>query len=333
MPTANEAAGNQSGMQAALDSGIEQISEQTRVQFQLYQRIALAPDSSVFWVATGQTMTASGSLHYATDRQQNIDETAAFNHVLLTSEQAITELNAIAPGTMWVGSWPLSPQQSLQIAFAQRGNFYGPAQVWHYSGVAVLPVMSAQLIANQSDLPTGPIVSNSLPIWLLQGVFGEFQAPVYPSFLVPDNIVPPYVVAHVEPSGTMTFGNMPQYVYPGTLVPPPPTYISPFYSVAASMLCRDEVDLTLYGFTNEMAWQFLSNLISYSMVGPGETPTFGFANSPAIQDEKRTQPEIASLAQKKLIHISANYYQGAAQAAAYRLILEALTPTITVVPI
>ena len=131
----------------------------------------------------------------------------------------------------------------------------------------------------------------------------------------------------------MTFGNMPQYVYPGTLVPPPPTYISPFYSVAASMLCRDEVDLTLYGFTNTMAFQFLSNLISYSMVGPGETPTFGFANSPAIQDEKRVQVEIAALAQKKMIHISANYYQGSAQAAAYRLILKALEPTITLVPV
>jgi len=320
-------------MQAALDAGIEQISQQTRVQFTLYSKLVLSADGSVFWVATGQTMIASGSLHYATDRQQNIDETVAVNHVLLTSEQEITQLNAIAPGTMWVGSWPLSPQQSLLIAFSQRGNFYGPAQVWHYSGVAVLPAMQSQLIANESDLPTGPIVSNSLPIWLLQGVFGEFEVPVYPSFALPDNIVPPYVVAHIEPTSSQTFGNMPLYVWPGTLVPPPPLYPAPFYSVAASMLCRDEVDLILYGFNNEMKWQFLSNLISYSMVGPGETPTFGWANSPAIQDDKRVQVEIAALAMKSTIHVSANYYQSASNAAAYRLILQALTPTITVVAI
>jgi hypothetical protein len=330
VPTANEVAGNQSGQQAALDAGIEQISAQGRVEFQLYTKLVLSEDGSVFWVAATQTMIASGSLHYATDRQQNIDETVAVNHVLLTSEQAITELNEIAPGTMWVGSWPLAPNHSLQIAFSQRGNFFDQAQVWHYSGVAVLPAMQSQLIAQAEDIPAGPIVSNSLPIWLLQGVFGEFQAPVYPSFAVPDNIVPPYVVAHIEPSRTETFGNMPFYVWPGTPAPTPPTYIAPFYDVAATMLCRDEVDLILYGFTNAMAWQFLSNLISYSMIGPGETPTFGFANAPAIQDEKRPQVEIAALAQKKSIHISANYYQGAANAAAYRLILQALIPTLTI---
>jgi len=332
MPTASEVAGNQSELKAALDAGIEQISEQTRVEFTLYTKMVLSEDGSVFWVASPrQTMVASGSLHYATDRQQNIDETVAINHVLLTSEEAITELNAIAPDTMWVGAWPLQPNHNLLIAFSKRGNFYDPAQVWHYSGVAVLPAMQSQLIARPEDIPAGPIVSNSLPIWLLQGVFGEFQVPVYASFALPDNIVPPYVVAHVEPAGTLTFGNMPFYVWPGTPAPTPPVYGSPFYDVAATMLCRDEVDLILYGFTNSMAWQFLSNLITYSMVGPGEAPTFGFANSPAIQDEKRIQAEIAALAQKKSIHVSANYYQGAANAAAYRLILKALDPTITVV--
>jgi hypothetical protein len=333
VPTADEVAGNQSELRAALDSGLEEISQQERVEFTLYTKLVLSEDGSVFWVASQQTMVASGSLHYATDRQQNIDETVAVNHVLLTSELAITELNAIAPNTMWVGLWPLAPNHDLQIAFSQRGNFFDAAQIWHYSGVAVLPAMQSQLIAQAEDIPAGLIVSNSLPIWLLQGVFGEFQVPVYPSFAVPDNIVPPYVVAHIDPTRTETFGNMPFYVWPGKQVPPPPTFIAPFYAVAATMLCRDEVDLILYGFTNSMAWQFLSNLISYSLVGPGETPTFGFANAPAIQDEKRVQVEIAALAQKKSIHISANYYQGAADAAAYRLILQALTPTITLVPV
>ena len=333
MASAAEAAGNQSPTQATLDAGIEQISQQTRVQFTLYSKLVLSSDGSVFWVATGQTMIASGSLHYATDRQQNIDETVAQNHVRLSSEQAITELNTIAPNTMWVGSWPLSPSQSLQIAFSQRGNFFGPAQVWHYSGIAVLPAMQSQIISSQADIPTGPIVSNSLPIWLAQGTFGQYSVPVYPSFLVPDNVVPPYIVAHVDPAGTRSFGNFPVYQWPGQQVPPPPTYIAPFYSVAASSLMRDEVDLLLYGFTNQMAWQFVAALIEVSMVGPGETPTFGFANSPDIQDDKRVQTEIAALAQKKTVHISANYYQGSANAYAYRLILQALVPTVTVVPI
>jgi len=150
--------------------------------------------------------------------------------------------------------------------------------------------------------------------------------------LVPDNIVPPYIVAHVDPEATITFaasGVM------GTAVPAPtpPVYPAPFYDIAESQLCRDEVVLTLYGFSNSMAWQYKTALEQYSLTDPGAPTTFGLANSLVIRDAKRTQAEISTLAMKKTIHVSANYYQGAADAIAYRLILQCLPPSLTIGPL
>jgi hypothetical protein len=209
-----------------------------------------------------------------------------------------------------VGTWPVADGTiNLQVAFSKRGNFYAAAKVWHYSGFTVYPALSAQLIANIDDLPVGPIVSNSLPIWLAQNSI----APVYPSFLVPDNVVPPYVTAHVEPGRTEAVGQFPIYRWPGK-----PSPLTALQEMNCHQLMRDYVHLTLYGFTNQMAIQFLVLLIELSF-----TEVFGFANSPAIQDEKRIQPEIAAIAQKKTIEIAANYYQSAVDVIARRLILEA----------
>ena len=326
MPSGNEAFGQQSGLQATLDSGIEQLSAKQRVTFGQYQKIALASDGTVFWVNTGATMTAVGSLHYATDRLQDADQTLAANQVLLTSEIEITEFNAVSPTTMWIGQWPVGPEEAqtfLQVAFAQRGNYFAEANIWHYSGFAVYPAMSSQIIESAADIPAGPIVSNSLPIWLAQNSF----APVYPSFLVPDNIVPPYVVAHIDPGQTQALGSFP-LIGPWPGIVQPNTGASPMHGLSSSQLMRDEVTLTLYGFDNQTALQYLGSLIAGSIDG---TAPFGFADSPKIVDEKRVQVEIAALAQKKTITISANYLQGGANIVARRLLLSALPPTPQIV--
>src|ERR1700761_2634074 len=215
MPTGTEGLGAQSQLQAVLDAGVEQIAASQTVTFTLYNRVALAPDSSVFWVATSTTMTATGSLHLVTDRAQDEDQTIGANHVIFTSEVEVSAFNALAPDTMWIGKWTSENGNVLQVVFGQRGGYFTQANLWHYSGFAVFPAMSAQIVANEGDLPTGPIVSNSLPIWLSQNTF----APVYPSFLVPDNIVPPYVVAHVEPGATDSLGGFPMDTWPGDTIP------------------------------------------------------------------------------------------------------------------
>jgi hypothetical protein len=319
MPTATEALGEQSQLKSALDAGVEQLSVQQNVEFRLYNKFVFSQDGFVFWVASPQTMNVSGALHYATDRQQSEDETIATNQVLFTAETPVTEFNAIAPGTMWIGSWPLSPTQNLQVAFASQTSFFKEADLFHYVGFAVYPALSVQIVDSADDLPQGPLVSNSLPIWLALNA----MAPVYPSFLVPDNIAPPYIVAHIDPAGTQALAAAPILTWPGRTVPN--SGASPMHELASSQLMRDEVDLILYGFTNQQAIQYLWSLIDASLT----TANFGFANSPAIQDAKRVQVEIAALAQKKTIHVSANYYQSAADAMARRLILSAFVSSIT----
>ena len=327
MPSGSEALGQQGTMQATLDAGIDQLSAKQRIQFQLYSKIVLQQDGYVFWVATPQVMTVVGSLHYATDRVQDEDQTIAANQVILSSEQQISEFNVVSPTQMWLGAWPIPNAEPLQVAFAQRGNYYREADIWHYSGFAVYPALSAQIVQSAADLPAGPIVSNSLPIWLAQTRYAGTSVPVYPSFLVPDNIAPPYVVAHVDPSQTVALSNFPMIgPWPGT--PVPDSGASPLYSLASSQLMRDEVTLTLYGFDNQTALQYLGSLIAGSIDG---SAPFGFASSPVIVDEKRVQVEIAALAQKKSIRISANYLQGAADAVARRLILSALPPVMQII--
>ncbi len=319
MTTANEGVIAPGNLSSALDAGIESIGKQETVTFTQYTKSIVPADGYVFWVATGTTIKAKGSLHYSSGRNQDTDQTISKNSVLFTSETEVTELNTVDPLTLWVGAWPTSGS-TLKIAFSRRGAYYRQADIWHYMGDAVYPAMDYQLVASASDLPVGQIVSNSLPIWIgaTPTALGlSFTAPVYPSFLVPDNVSPPYIVANIEPGMTEALQGFMAYEWPGTTLPN--TGASPLHNLASSQLMRDQVTLTMYGFTNSQVIQYLAALINYSI----DTDDFGFSDSPTIQDAKRTQPEISAIAMKKVIPISATYYQGTADAVARRLILSA----------
>ena len=320
MPTAAAASGQQSQVEATLDAGIAALSQDESVTFRLYTKMVLSQDGYVFWVASQQYIKVQGSIHVAADREQSEDETIGANQVIFSSKQQVSVFNAIAPQTMWIGSWPTEDgTPPLRIAFARRSEFYDEAGVWHYAGFAVYPVFEAQIVDSPADLPAGPIVSNSLPIWLAQMTYNGNTVAVYPSFLVPDNIRPPYVVAHIDRTEALTgapiVGPFPGEGPGNALVPVP-----------ASQLYRDEVVLTLYGFNNAAAWQYLVALYEVSR----DYDVFGWGNSPAIVDEKRKQTELAALAQKKTISISASYFSGTADAIARRLLLSASITTTVV---
>lgn len=307
------------GLPISLYQGVEQIGEGQTLTFSRYLRQVISQDGYVFWVKTGQTMTATGSLHFGTSQEQDEDQTLGVNSVLFTSEQEISEFNTAADDSMWVSDWQTPGGPTIQIAFSRQGPYFPQAQLWHYSGFAVYPALSSQLVQSSSDLPTGPIVSDSLPIWLslsttLSTMPGS-QAPtvpVYASFLVPSNIVPPYVVAHIEPGTTRALGSFPIQIWPGN-----PTPKTDLQVMADSQLTADQVRLTFYGFNNQQARQYLNALVNYSL----NTDAFGFMSSPAFQDEKRTQSEISAIAMKKTLTFQASYYQQTADAFARRLIL------------
>lgn len=306
-------------MAAALDAGIATLSGNQSITFQRYTKVTLSQDGTVFWVATGKKADFLGSLHYITDRHQDEDETLAANRFIFTAEQEITQLNTVSPASMWIGTWT-TDGGSLQIAFSDRGSFYQQANLWHYSGYAVYPALSSQVTNSEASLPEGPVVTNSLPIWLTQNTYQGNAVPVYSSFLVPDNIQPPYVVAHVEPDSTEVLGAFPIQNGPGVVIPDSGS--APLYQYATDQLCADDVRLTLYGFTNAQARAYLQALIDSSW-----SDLFGFCTSPVIRDDKRTQPEIAAIAMKKRIEFRASYNQSSADAIVRRFIVSASITT------
>ena len=182
--------------------------------------------------------------------------------------------------------------------------------------------MSAQILTSASQIPTGPIVSNSLPFWLAQ----NSMAPVYPSFLVPQNVVPPYIVAHIDPAHTQAIQAFP--LETGWPSPLPNPLLPTLYNLSSYQLSQDRVRLTFYGFTNQQVQTFLISLIDYSR----NTDNFGFQSNPIIRDDKRTQREIMSIAQKKTLELVVSYYQTAADVVARRLIVSAMVSTTTASP-
>ena len=315
MGIANEP--SQLGLQASLAAGVASISNNQTVTFTQYTKKVLSQDGYVFWVKTAISQSFTGSLHFVTHTEQVEDETIGINNVIFTATEEVTIFNSINPQTLWIADYT-TPGGSILIAFSDRASFYQQAGLYHYGGFAVYPALQAQLVQSSADLPVEPIVSNSLPIWLSQNQ----SWPVYPSFLVPDNVTPPYIVAHIEPKDTIALGPFPIYQWPGT--PNPPTALQP---MASSQLMQDRVRLTLYGLNNQQAIQYYVSLIEYSTSDDENGGTFGFCNSPSIMDEKRTQSEITAIAMKKTIEIMASYYIGTADAIARRLILSASIST------
>jgi len=303
--------GNAPGqLQTALDAGINALDRWASITFDQYSLHRFSEDGSIFWVRNGKTLTVKGSFHYATDRSQAEDETIGVNTVIFTALEEVTEFNSIESNILWISDFIAPSGAVLKVAFSKRSAYYSQAEVWHYSGFSVYPALQSQLVSSASDLPAGPIVSNSLPIWLSQ----HQMAPVYASFLVPENIVPPYITAHITPEGTTALQPFPLYRW--TTSPPTGAQLA---QMTSSQLMRDQVRLTLYGFNAQQVEQFKAQLIDYSM----NTDTFGFCSDLEVRDAKRNQTEISALAQKKTIDLLASYYMGAADALARRLILSA----------
>ena len=313
------------GLEEALHAGINDLSRDKIIRFVQYAKKQFSEDGYVFWVATNNTLDVKGSLHYGSETAQDEDQVIGINSVIFTAQDEITAFNEISPTTLWIASYPVDSGEDIQIAFSRRAPLYEESGVWHYAGFAVYPALQSQLVQSALDLPSAPIVSNSLPIWLnLPNVLNTMPgvsvstAPVYASFLIPENVVPPYIVAHIEPGMTQALQQFPSYDWT--------TGGATTQSVTSYQLSKDFVRLTFYGFNNADALAYQSALIQYSL----NTDDFGFMTSPIMQDEKRIQSEIAALAQKKIFTLETSYYQSTADALARKLILSASISSYTV---
>jgi hypothetical protein len=291
-------------------AGLEVLDRQQTVRFTKYYRLVLPLDGYVFWVRadlvtpsaiyndsplntyffdqakqmlpTAETLDVKGSFHYSQTNQQAEDESFAVNRVIFTAEYKITDLNNVMPNEMWLGTFG-----GVRFSFSQRSGYYVQADIHHYSGDAVYPIMDQLIIDSLEGFdPVNVVVSNSLPAWLTL----NRVCPVYPSFLLPDNLPTPYIAAHVIPEETHSIQPVP--------------YID--LSGSHWQLARDRVRLTFYGLRNFNAVDWLDQALAF--IGyDGEV--LGLMNGPIIRDEKRTQAEIGVIAMKKTIEFEVSYYQ------------------------
>jgi hypothetical protein len=295
---------------STLAAGVEQISIQQQVTFTLYERVVLPLDGYVFLVESSppQTLVATGSLHYASDSHQDDTESFTVNSVLFTSEVEINDLNDVNPNELYIGEF-----DGIQFAFNTRGMFYKQTQMFHYRGSAIYPDMGPQVVTSPADLnPDDVIVSNSLPIWLSLNGYTPINTGVgvanpvmmFPSFLVPQNIQPPWASVDIQTDGAN-----------GALQAD-----ATVDSVGSQFqLVTERVKITLYGLRNDEALTFIQCVKQYSL----SFETMGIMNMPAVRDEKRTQSELSTIAQKKTVEFEINYYQSTVRAIARQLIHKA----------
>ena len=233
--------------------------------------------------------------------RQEEDHTFSVNRVVFTSEVEIVDFNQIGPNVLFIGTIiDKNTGTETQFAFSERGIFYEQSSLWHYRGAAVYSDMLPQLINSMDGFQNRLIVSNSLPAWLSLNNYSSFYGfgnaiPLYPSFLVPPNLIPPFASVHIEPSSTQAIASAPLLEAPD------------LETILHSQLCSERVRITLWGLDNMQALGFLNCVLQYSR----DYNIIGMMNIPTIRDEKRTQVELAAIAQKKYVDFEVSYLQGA----------------------
>jgi len=349
--SAIEAANSKGQLASGLAQGVNTISENQTVNFTLYVKLILPLDGYVFWVNASlltdsaiynaaqynrllynkdpapmpaKQVVAQGSLHYASEVNQLEDRQAVFNDIIFTSLQPITDFNEINPSLMYVGNY-----EGMQFAFNTRANFYKAADLYHYRGHSLYSIMDTQLIDSMTDFDTeSVIVSNSLPIWLTLNQYFD----MYPSYLVGQNIPPPYASVDIVSSQTSALGQFPiirneipkvgshsaiaGYAIAGDAITGT-TVLSTQSTI--SQLVHDTVKITIYGIRNQEALNFANYVFQYSM----NTDNIGVMNMPVIQDEKVTQSDFGIIAMKKTITFEISYYQSTVNNIALQLIFSA----------
>jgi len=293
---------------SGLQDGVNTLSGNETVTFTLYVKLILPLDGYVFWVNAsllndsaiynaltygfaefdnkGSTLPArqlnvKGSFHFNTDMHQRDDRFTAYNHILFTSMQIIQDFNLTSPNLIYVATY-----EGVQFAFSRKDNYYKQADLYHYRGDALYSIMDTQLINSMTGFDTtSVIVSNSLPIWLTLNQF----FPMYPSYLVGQNLAPPYASVDIDPRQTTAIQQFPLINSESN----------------PSQLVHDTVKITIYGLRNHDALNFANYVFQYSQ----NTDNIGIMNMPVIQDEKETQPEFGIIAMKKSITFEVSYYQ------------------------
>lgn len=274
---------------------------------QLQPNAPFRPKPSAAEAETFQ-VTIKGSLHYATRMEQGQEENYSINDVVFTSEAPIDAFNQVGPNVLYIAV-PTDPVfEGIRYAFSLRGNLYKQAGLYHYRGAAVYADMASQIVDRVDQfMGRSLIVSNSLPVWLAMSHYQQYDfepfgndIPLFPSFLAPQNIRPPFGTVHIESGSTEALASAPM--------------LGPNYE--HTQLCCDRVQISFFGLNNDMAMTFVDFVMQYST----NWETIGITNVPVFRDEKRQQAELMTLAQKKTVDFHVTYLQSSVRQIARQLI-------------
>lgn len=331
MVSLNEALGGGTPLAGVLSSALDTISSEAQVEFTAYVRFVLPLDGYVFWVkasiandralqpvglssATNAcTVSVPCALHATTDTEQNEDESLDYSHIIITAKDPIRQFHDTATDVLWVGNW-----QGIRFAVNSRTMRFEQSGLQHYVAGTIYPAMLSQFIDDAKDFDaTTPVVSNSLPFWLSMAAntplypwLPKPPMPFYPSFLLPDNITPPYAVVSIDSGRTQPLQGA--------------AYIDKDSS--RWQLVSERVDLIVYGARNDDAM----NVLDYANQWMLDTNNMGLMNIPVVRDDRRPQAEANVLAQRKTISFEVNYYQAAGRDIVRQLILAAV-PSLTAI--
>lgn len=256
-------------------------------------------EQAVESVTLSTDVMVQGSFHYESIVEQREDATVDANEVIFTSLSEIQEFNQINSSFLYLGRY-----DDLTFAFSSRARLYEQADLYHYRGKALFSTKVTQVIDDPSTFNPTLIVSNSLPIWLYMPIYVPpypgftCPFPLYPSYLVSENLLPPFGAVHIEETEALEMS----------------PYLGP--RLQSSQVCREKVKIHIYGADNEMAITFLNFIEQYSR----DWNNIGFASSPCIIDEKTPQPELRILAQRKCMEMDINFQQSVSRDLARQLI-------------
>lgn len=326
----------------ALAEGVDWLSQRQTLTFVKYVKLILPFDGFVFWVkadqlsplalrtaallnvmgmgtsflgqpetpetaSTANEFTVEGSFHYVNDLEQGEAESSTRSRVIFTALDPVRDLLEAGPDVLYLCTYG-----GLRFSFSSDGTNYFQAGLHHYTGNAVYNDMATQVVDDPTDFDAiHPVVSNSLPLWIALNYFEPNwpfipsfpTARLYPSFLVAQNILPPWVAVHIGGGDTSALQGQP--------------LIGPRYQ--HYQLATDNVRLTFYGLRNNEAQDFMDALNQYSL----DTGYFGIMNTPIIRDVKRNDVELGTLAQRKEVDFQISYYQTQMRDIARQLILSA----------
>lgn len=280
-----------------LKAGLTTLSDDGQVTFKRYTRVVLA-DGLVFFVRAGlagkidKSITIKGSLHYSLDQRQEFDNNGTVATVNFTSFSKVDDMLEIDPEFMWIAT-----ENGIKFAFTGQGNFYDQANLWHYFGESISPILSNHVIDTETDL-SNLYSTNSIVFWLSQNSLFQIYAP----FLVPNNIKPPYGVASIETKALQA---------------------APWQDKHKSswQLMQDDVQLQLFGVNHDQAIDFRDSILDSQTVG---VMTFGEIKE---QQDGAIQSSFNVRANKKTIDFSVSYYQSRIRDLVRQLITSATITT------